>query len=165
MVWLSDEVAVILLIRFPEPKSCWVIRDLNLRASTSTRPCDIFQHVSHPDPENAVKEAACAVEATASALFLIPGAKTLGEITRAMTGTDSGKLPKAVAQTFHGLYGFRSGVKVFRMAARKAERLHKLSQNTSLQLRLHKLFYWLIYRIMRMPRFHLTSMPSDKVTS
>jgi hypothetical protein len=68
-----------------------------------------FRHVSQPDPENAVKEAVCAVEATARALFPSPGAKTLGAIVKSITGTDPGKLPQAIAQTFHALYGFRSG--------------------------------------------------------
>jgi AbiJ-like protein len=68
-----------------------------------------FGHVSQPDPENTVKEAVCAVEATARALFPSPGAKTLGDIVKSITGTEPGKLPKAMAQTFHGLYGFRSG--------------------------------------------------------
>jgi hypothetical protein len=65
-----------------------------------------FRHVSQPDPENAVKEAVCAVEATARALFPSPGAKTLGAIVKSITGTDPGKF---IAQTFHALYGFRSG--------------------------------------------------------
>jgi hypothetical protein len=68
-----------------------------------------FRHVSQPDPENAVKEAVCAVEATARILFPSPGAKTLGAILKSITGTDPGKLPQAIAQTFHALYGFRSG--------------------------------------------------------
>lgn len=68
-----------------------------------------FRHVSQPDPENAVKEAVCAVEATARALFESPGSKTLGDIIKSITGTEPGELPKAIAQTFHGLYGFRSG--------------------------------------------------------
>jgi hypothetical protein len=41
--------------------------------------------------------------------FLIRQSKTLGDITKALTGNDAGQLPKSVAQTFHGLYGFRSG--------------------------------------------------------
>jgi hypothetical protein len=68
-----------------------------------------FRLVSQPDYENAVKEAVCAVEATARALFPDSGAKTLGDIVTSITGTESGKLPKALAKTFHGLYGFRSG--------------------------------------------------------
>ena len=68
-----------------------------------------FRSVSQPDPENAVKEAVCAVEATARALFPDSGGKTLGEITKTLTGNAAGQLPKSVAQTFHGLYGFRSG--------------------------------------------------------
>lgn len=66
-----------------------------------------FRNVSQPDPENAVKEAVCAVEATARALF--PGPATLGEVIKSITGSSSGQLPKTIAQTFHGLYGFRSG--------------------------------------------------------
>jgi len=68
-----------------------------------------FRNVSQPDPENAVKEAVCAVEATARALFPDSAGKTLGDVTKALTGNDAGQLPKSVAQTFHGLYGFRSG--------------------------------------------------------
>ncbi len=68
-----------------------------------------FQHPTQPDLENAVKEAVCAVEAAAHALFRNDSAKTLGDAVKALTGSDPGQLPKAVAQTFHGLYGFRSG--------------------------------------------------------
>jgi hypothetical protein len=66
-----------------------------------------FRNVSQPDHENVVKEAVCAVEAAARALF--PGPATLGEVIKSITGSGSGQLPKTIAQTFHGLYGFRSG--------------------------------------------------------
>ena len=66
-----------------------------------------FQNVAEPDPENAVKEAVCAVEATARVLFP-SGGSTLGEVVKSITGTGLGQLPKPIAQTFHGLYGFRS---------------------------------------------------------
>lgn len=66
-----------------------------------------FRNVSQPDPENAVKEAVCAVEAAGKALF--PGPATLGEVIKSITGGDLGQLPKTIANTFHGLYGFRSG--------------------------------------------------------
>jgi hypothetical protein len=68
-----------------------------------------FQNVSQPDPENAVKEAVCAVEATARALFPEAQGNTLGDIIKSITGNEVGQLPKSIAQTFHGLYGFRSG--------------------------------------------------------
>ncbi len=67
-----------------------------------------FRNVSQPDPENAVKEAVCAVEATARTLFPTAGA-TLGEVIKSLTGASPGQLPKPIAQTFQGLYGFRSG--------------------------------------------------------
>jgi hypothetical protein len=66
-----------------------------------------FRSISQPDPENAVKEAVCAVEATARALFP-SGGSTLGEVTKSITGVGPGLLPKPIANTFHGLYGFRS---------------------------------------------------------
>lgn len=66
-----------------------------------------FRNVSQPDHENVVKEAVCAVEAAGRALF--PGSATLGEVIKSITGNSSGQLPKTIAQTFHGLYGFRSG--------------------------------------------------------
>jgi hypothetical protein len=59
-----------------------------------------FQHVSQPDPENAVKEAVCAVEATARALFPSPGAKTLSDIVKSITGNEPGKLPNAMPRRF-----------------------------------------------------------------
>jgi hypothetical protein len=67
-----------------------------------------FRNVSHPDPENVVKEAVCAVEATARALFP-NGGNTLGDVIKSITGPEPGHLPKAIAHTFHGLYGFRGG--------------------------------------------------------
>lgn len=67
-----------------------------------------FRNVSQPDPENVVKEAVCAVEATARVLFP-SGGSTLGEVVKSITGSELGQLPKPIAQTFHGLYGFRSG--------------------------------------------------------
>jgi len=66
-----------------------------------------FRNVSQPDPENAVKEAVCAVEATARALFP-SGGSTLGDVVKSITGSGLGQLPAPIAKTFHGLYGFRS---------------------------------------------------------
>jgi hypothetical protein len=66
-----------------------------------------FRNVSQPDPENAVKEAVCAVEATARALFP-SGGTTLGDIVKSISGSEPGQLPKSIASTFHGLYGFRN---------------------------------------------------------
>lgn len=68
-----------------------------------------FRDRSKPDYENAVKDAVCAVEASAKALFPEAKASTLGDAVRWLTGNEAGKLPKALAQTFAGLYGFRSG--------------------------------------------------------
>jgi hypothetical protein len=67
-----------------------------------------FRNISQPDPENVVKEAVCAVEAAAKALFPGTGV-TLGDVVKSITGSSSGQLPKTIANTFHGLYGFRSG--------------------------------------------------------
>lgn len=68
-----------------------------------------FHSVSNQDPENAVKEAVCSVEATARALFADVKLKTLGDVIKSITAAEPGKLPKAVANTFHDLYAFRSG--------------------------------------------------------
>lgn len=88
-----------------------VLGDPRLTAARKhyTKALRYFQNPSQPDPENAVKEAVCAVEAAARALFPESAGKTLGDSVKALTGGDVGKLPKAIAQTFHGLYGFRSG--------------------------------------------------------
>jgi hypothetical protein len=66
-----------------------------------------FRNVSQPDPENVVKEAVCAVEATARALFP-SGGSTLGKVVESITGSGPGQLPKPIANTFQGLYGFRN---------------------------------------------------------
>jgi hypothetical protein len=54
-----------------------------------------------------VKEAVCATEATARALFP-DGGSTLGEVVKSITGSEIGQLPKAIAKAFDGLYGFRN---------------------------------------------------------
>ena len=66
-----------------------------------------FRNVPQPDHENVVKEAVCAVEATGRALFP-SGGSTLGDIVKSITGSGVGELPKPIANTFHGMYGFRS---------------------------------------------------------
>lgn len=68
-----------------------------------------FRSPTKPDYENAVKEAVCAVEASGKALFSDANATTLGDLIKWLTGNEAGKLPKAIAQTLNGLYGFRSG--------------------------------------------------------
>jgi hypothetical protein len=67
-----------------------------------------FRNVPDPDYENAVKEAVCAIEATARALFPKAGS-TLGDVISSLEGNGEDQIPKALAKTFHGLYGFRSG--------------------------------------------------------
>jgi hypothetical protein len=87
-----------------------VLSDPRLRKALAhfNKALKYFRNVSEPDYENAVKEAVCAVEASARALFPSGGA-TLGDIVKSITGSGVGQLPKPIAQTFHGLYGFRSG--------------------------------------------------------
>jgi hypothetical protein len=87
-----------------------VLGDRRLSAARAqfNKALKFFRNVPQPDYENAVKEAVCAVEATARALFPSRGT-TLGDVVKAITGSEPGKLPKAIAKTFDGLYGFRSG--------------------------------------------------------
>jgi hypothetical protein len=66
-----------------------------------------FRNVVQPDYENVFKEAVCAIEATARTLFP-DGGKTLRKVVESITGTDAGQLPKPIAQTFQGRYGFRN---------------------------------------------------------
>jgi hypothetical protein len=68
-----------------------------------------FRDREKPDPENAVKEAVCAVEAAAKELFPDSNAATLGDFIKWATGSDRGLLPKTIGQTFGGLYAFRNG--------------------------------------------------------
>lgn len=71
-----------------------------------------FHDRNNPDFENAVKEAVCAVEDAAkdAAKNLFPDANgaTLGDVVKWLTGPEPGKLPKTIAQTLTGLYGFRN---------------------------------------------------------
>lgn len=87
-----------------------VLGDLRLSKARAhfNKALKYFRQVAEPDYENAVKEAVCAVEATARALFPDDG-KTLGEVVDSITGPDPGQVPKAIAKSFHGLYGFRNG--------------------------------------------------------
>jgi hypothetical protein len=66
-----------------------------------------FRNISQPDPENVVKEAVCAVEAAARALFP-SGGSTLGDVVKSIAGGGPGQLPKPIAKTFEGLWGFRN---------------------------------------------------------
>jgi hypothetical protein len=66
-----------------------------------------FRDREKPDPENAVKEAVCAVEAAARELFPDGKPSDLEDVVKSITGTESGKLPHTTAKTFIGLYTFR----------------------------------------------------------
>lgn len=68
-----------------------------------------FRHPTKPDYENAIKEAVCAVEAAGKALFPDAKASTLGDLAKWLSSESTGLIPKALARTFDGLYGFRSG--------------------------------------------------------
>jgi len=68
-----------------------------------------FRDRENPDPENAVKEAVCAVEAAAKELFPEAMAATLGDFIKWATGSERCLLPKTIAHTFSGLYAFRNG--------------------------------------------------------
>jgi hypothetical protein len=67
-----------------------------------------FEHPVKPDYENTVKEAVCAVEAAARSLFPAKGTKTLADVVRHIQGSGKGQLPKPLADTLSGLYGFRN---------------------------------------------------------
>src|SRR5215813_13675680 len=67
-----------------------------------------FRNVSQPDYENVVKEAVRAIEATARSLFPFEGS-SFGETVSSIAGSESGQLPKPIANTFHALYGFGGG--------------------------------------------------------
>ena len=54
-----------------------------------------------------MKESVCATEATARVLFPDEGS-TLGDVVKSITGSEIGQLPKPIAKTFDGLYGFRN---------------------------------------------------------
>jgi hypothetical protein len=68
-----------------------------------------FRHPSHPDYENAVKEAVCAVEAAGKALFPTAKASTLGDLAKWLRSTPEVSVPKAICMTLTGAYAFRSG--------------------------------------------------------
>lgn len=68
-----------------------------------------FRHPTHPDYENAVKEAVCAVEASGKALFPMAKASTLGDLVKWLGSTTEVSVPKAICQTLNGVYAFRSG--------------------------------------------------------
>lgn len=68
-----------------------------------------FRHPTKPDYQNAVKEAACAVEATGKVLFPMAKASTLGDLIKWFGSTTVVSVPKAVAQTLTGVYAFRNG--------------------------------------------------------
>ncbi|MCE4105077.1 hypothetical protein LXK86_00350, partial [Klebsiella pneumoniae] len=62
------------------------------------------RHPTRPDYENAVKEAVCAVEAAGKALFPMAKATTLGDLVKWLGSTTEVSVPKAICQTFTGVY-------------------------------------------------------------
>lgn len=68
-----------------------------------------FRHPSSPDYENAVKEAVCAVEAAGKHLFPVAKTTTLGDLVKWLASAQDVSVPKAICQTFTGIYAFRSG--------------------------------------------------------
>jgi AbiJ N-terminal domain 4 len=87
------------------------LADLRLGAARNhfSKALRYFRDRQKPDPENAVKEAVCAVEAAAKELFPDSKAATLGDFIKWSTGQEQQLLPKTIAQTFTGLYAFRNG--------------------------------------------------------
>lgn len=87
------------------------LADLRLEAARKhfSKALRYFRDREKPDPENAVKEAVCAVEAAAKELFPDAKAATLGDFVKWATASERCLLPKTIAQTFGGLYAFRNG--------------------------------------------------------
>ena len=68
-----------------------------------------FRNPAKPDYENAVKEAVCSVEAAGKSLFPTAKASTLGDLAKWFATTKDVNVPKALAQTFTGIYAYRNG--------------------------------------------------------
>lgn len=87
------------------------LADLRLEAARKhfSKALRYFRDRDKPDPENAVKEAVCAVEAAAKELFPDAKAATLGDFIKWATGSERCLFPKTLGQTFSGLYAFRNG--------------------------------------------------------
>jgi hypothetical protein len=87
------------------------LADLRLEAARKhfSKALRYFRDREKPDPENAVKEAVCSVEAAAKELFPDAKAATLGDFVKWASGSERCLLPKTIAQTFSGLYAFRNG--------------------------------------------------------
>jgi len=65
-----------------------------------------FRQTSNPDLENAVKEAVCAIEAAGKALFPDQTPQTLDDVIKSLVKSE--KVPRTIAKTFDGVYGFRN---------------------------------------------------------
>lgn len=81
---------------------------LNSARTHYKKALEYFENRSRPDYENTVKEAVCAVEAAAKSLFPELNAKTLGEVLKRIEGLGVGQVPKPLAVTLSGVYGFRN---------------------------------------------------------
>lgn len=68
-----------------------------------------FRDPASPDYENCVKEAVCAVEAAGKTLFPVANAKTLGDLSKWFASSNDSPMPKALAQKFTGVFGYRNG--------------------------------------------------------
>lgn len=68
-----------------------------------------FRSPAHPDYENCVKEAVCAVEAAAKALFPESKQNTLGGFVTWLNSSKHIEVPKTLSATISAIYGFRNG--------------------------------------------------------
>lgn len=86
------------------------LADLRLEAARKhfSKALRHFRDREKPDHENTVKEAVCAVEAAAKALFPDATVATLGDFVKWATSNDRCLLPKTIGQTLTGLYAFRN---------------------------------------------------------
>jgi hypothetical protein len=91
-------------------KAEMALADLRLEAARKhfSKALRYFRDREKPDPENAVKEAVCAVEAAAKELFPDAKAATLGDFVKWAAGARC-LLPTTIGKTFSGLYAFRNG--------------------------------------------------------
>lgn len=92
-------------------KSQVVLGDPHLQSARKhfDKSLQFFRHPTRPDYENSVKEAVCAVEAAGKVLFPMAKASTLGDLVKWLGSTTEVSVPKAICQTFTGVYAFRSG--------------------------------------------------------
>jgi hypothetical protein len=118
-----------------------------------------FRDRIKPDPENAVKEAVCAVEAAAKELFPNAKATTLDQVIKWLAGPNRANFRKQSAKPSPDCTDFEAAATAWPTEDRPGARQQTTSRSTRSPLRRHKSSCWLTWPRRKRTRFRSELRP------